>query len=355
MNATEFTASKTTRRLGWTAAAVLVSTSLLPLSASAGVPGTPVTHMLNGSAVQMATTPVKATPATRATAASAHQERHTDHRAGFLGVSTTSMSKQLREHFGAPPNAGVLVSEITPDSAASAAGLRAGDVIVGVDERVIGDGDDLRRAIHAAGANTTVRMQLLRDGRQMEIDATLGESRQRQAMTWTSDGDAEHAEHWERFGERMAEIGERFGQIGEHFGEEFGDKFSAEWEAEFEANGEEFERKMEAWGEQFGQHMERWGEEFGRRMEERFESGEWDENSFNWEFDSEDFDNENFAAAMEEMQRNLEALDLSGINDLVREAMEGVNWEGLSEDISRAMEDAHRAAGKHHTRDGSKE
>lgn len=63
-----------------------------------------------------------------------------------IGVSTTMLSRQLAEYFGV--SGGVLITNVTENSPAARAGLRAGDVITQVEGESIDDAGDLSRAIN---------------------------------------------------------------------------------------------------------------------------------------------------------------------------------------------------------------
>lgn len=80
--------------------------------------------------------------------------------------------RQLRESFGLVVELtsrggqeGVTVSEVLPNSAAERAGLRQGDVIVGVGRRFIEDFDDLANAILRTRRGERVSIQVERNGR----------------------------------------------------------------------------------------------------------------------------------------------------------------------------------------------
>jgi membrane-associated protease RseP (regulator of RpoE activity) len=78
---------------------------------------------------------------------------------GRLGVRTQSLSDQLAAYFGVPGGAGVLVTEVTPDSAAEKAGLKAGDCIVKVGDmpvRSVGEIIHLLQKVEAGPVNLTV-------------------------------------------------------------------------------------------------------------------------------------------------------------------------------------------------------
>ncbi len=66
---------------------------------------------------------------------------------GFLGVEASSLTPELRSHFGAPEDAGVILSRVLADSAAQAAGLAVGDVVTRVDGEEITSANGLGRVV----------------------------------------------------------------------------------------------------------------------------------------------------------------------------------------------------------------
>jgi S1-C subfamily serine protease len=68
---------------------------------------------------------------------------------------------------------GVLVDEVLPDGAASAAGLRSGDVIVAVDEQQTKTASQLQQTIEKHAIGDTVKLGILRDEEAVEIEVKL--------------------------------------------------------------------------------------------------------------------------------------------------------------------------------------
>src|SRR5262249_40384850 len=64
-----------------------------------------------------------------------------------LGVEVDTVGKQLAEYFGIKEGHGVLVTSVSKDGAGAAAGLKAGDVIVKVEDESIEDVSDLHMAL----------------------------------------------------------------------------------------------------------------------------------------------------------------------------------------------------------------
>jgi serine protease Do len=88
----------------------------------------------------------------------------------MLGVQVQSMSRDLEEYFGVK-NGGALVSSVTPDSAASKAGMKAGDVIISVNGRSVTDADDLINQIEDINGEATI--VVVRDRKEMTLQATI--------------------------------------------------------------------------------------------------------------------------------------------------------------------------------------
>ena len=93
----------------------------------------------------------------------------------FLGVSLMGLTPQLREHFGAAKDTGVLVESVEENSPAAKAGLRVGDIITSVDGKDIESTWDLRKALKEKKENDTVRVDYLRNGARHTAVATLAE------------------------------------------------------------------------------------------------------------------------------------------------------------------------------------
>jgi predicted metalloprotease with PDZ domain len=88
-------------------------------------------------------------------------------------MMVTSLTPELRTHFGAPADRGVLVARVAPGTPAAAAGIEVGDVIVGVRGQKIDDGPDVLAALADLGKGAHARLELVRDGKSRTVDATL--------------------------------------------------------------------------------------------------------------------------------------------------------------------------------------
>jgi C-terminal processing protease CtpA/Prc len=124
-------------------------------------------------------------------------------RGGFLGVQLIGITDELRSHYGAPKDAGVLVGEVESGSPAARAGIEVGDVITTVDGERVTSTWDVSRKIRRRKAGENVDVELVRGrsprkvtvtldkrkGRERTIDlGDLGDRMGRHAWVW-KDGD----------------------------------------------------------------------------------------------------------------------------------------------------------------------
>ncbi|MEA2463131.1 MAG: serine protease Do [Acidobacteriota bacterium] len=79
-----------------------------------------------------------------------------------LGVSLIDLTSELREHYGASKDAGVLVGAVEDGSPADKAGLRVGDIILSVDGKEVDSSTDLRLALTDKKEGDSVRLEVLR-------------------------------------------------------------------------------------------------------------------------------------------------------------------------------------------------
>ena len=100
------------------------------------------------------------------------------HKRGMLGVQLADLTSELRAHFGAPADTGVMISKVVGDSPAEKAGIQVGDVITAVDGEEVSSSSDLSRRIRRKDDGDVATLQIYRDKNPMTLDATI-EARER--------------------------------------------------------------------------------------------------------------------------------------------------------------------------------
>ncbi len=93
---------------------------------------------------------------------------------GFIGVSSQPVTSDLADALGLPDTKGALVASVTDDSPAARAGLRKGDLIVGIDGEKVSDPRDLARKIGGLKPGQKTTLKLIRKGQETTLSLELG-------------------------------------------------------------------------------------------------------------------------------------------------------------------------------------
>jgi serine protease Do len=93
---------------------------------------------------------------------------------GWLGVVIQNVSDDIAASVGLDDAKGALISKVSEEGPAAKSELRAGDVIVRVNEEQIEDSRDLARKIAELRPNTPVTLGVVRDGDLREVQMELG-------------------------------------------------------------------------------------------------------------------------------------------------------------------------------------
>jgi S1-C subfamily serine protease len=80
-----------------------------------------------------------------------------------IGVKVEDLTQQLGDYFGVKDGEGALITEVDEDGPADKAGLKAGDVVVKVDEKKIEDTEDLVGAISEKEEEDKVEIRVIRN------------------------------------------------------------------------------------------------------------------------------------------------------------------------------------------------
>jgi serine protease Do len=94
---------------------------------------------------------------------------------GFLGVTIQDITPDLAESFKLKDTKGVLVPDVSADSAAAKAGLKAGDVIVAFDGQPVEKAAEFQRRVAMKKPGSEVGITVLRDGKKQTLTAKLEE------------------------------------------------------------------------------------------------------------------------------------------------------------------------------------
>lgn len=90
-----------------------------------------------------------------------------------LGISGDELTPQLAEYFGVKAGKGVLVREVLTGTAAEKAGLKAGDVIIQVDNEAVATLGELRRALRKKREGKQLSLTIVRNRAEQNVSVEL--------------------------------------------------------------------------------------------------------------------------------------------------------------------------------------
>lgn len=93
---------------------------------------------------------------------------------GWLGVGIADVSDEDVPKLGLGTPRGALVRQVTPGEPADKGGLKTMDVILSVDGEPVQGPRDLQRIIATSPPGKTVKLQIIREGKETELSVTVG-------------------------------------------------------------------------------------------------------------------------------------------------------------------------------------
>jgi len=94
---------------------------------------------------------------------------------GYLGIQIGNLDYESAQAFGLDEPVGALVQSVESGQPAEQAGVRHGDIILGVDDVTVEETRDLINYVSSLSPGSEVTLEVLRDGERREIAAELGE------------------------------------------------------------------------------------------------------------------------------------------------------------------------------------
>lgn len=94
---------------------------------------------------------------------------------GYLGVGLNDVTPDNAKFFNLNGTTGAVISQVTPNSPASRAGLKEGDVVTAVNGQEVQTGGDLQVAVSEVAPGTKIQLEVQRNGHADKVDLTVGE------------------------------------------------------------------------------------------------------------------------------------------------------------------------------------
>jgi serine protease Do len=101
---------------------------------------------------------------------------------GYLGLLPQDVSPEIAKQFGLSQPTGVLVGSVDPNTPASKAGLKRGDIILKINGNPVDSANDLRLQTAQTAPGTTLDLTIWRDNHDMDVKVTLVERPKEEAQ-----------------------------------------------------------------------------------------------------------------------------------------------------------------------------
>lgn len=92
----------------------------------------------------------------------------------WLGIRGYNLTEDLAEKLEIDQATGIIVAEVTEGGPAEEAGVKVGDVIVGVDDKAVDDFNVLSDYLTKKKPQDKIKLEIIRDNEKQSIDVTLG-------------------------------------------------------------------------------------------------------------------------------------------------------------------------------------
>jgi len=92
---------------------------------------------------------------------------------GWLGVSIQDIDPGIAKALNLNPAKGGLISEVFEDSPAEKGGIKAGDVVRSINDKIIEDANDLRNTVAGLRPGEKAEFEVLRDGKTLKLKVNI--------------------------------------------------------------------------------------------------------------------------------------------------------------------------------------
>ncbi|WP_109487562.1 trypsin-like peptidase domain-containing protein [Occallatibacter savannae] len=124
---------------------------------------------------------------------------------GYLGISMNDVTPDNSTFFNLPDATGAIVSQVTPDSPASQAGLKRGDVLRELNGTKIKNGGALQVVVSQTAPGSDIKLGILRDGKPETLTVKVGEFK----------GEKQVAENGDNGSQKKGKLGVSVGDLSD--------------------------------------------------------------------------------------------------------------------------------------------
>ncbi len=106
---------------------------------------------------------------------------------GWLGVSIAEITDDDLARFKLKEPRGVLIRSVMPGEPADRGGVKANDVVLAAGDTPLDSPRDLQRVVSTTPVGTKIRLLVIRDGREQQVEVTIGRYKEPESTEPTTD------------------------------------------------------------------------------------------------------------------------------------------------------------------------
>ena len=106
---------------------------------------------------------------------------------GWLGVGIQEMTPSMSKDYELGNRTGLLITSVVEKSPADDAGLREDDIILTFNGKSVELSEEFSRTVRKTERDTKVSLLIMREGKEKEVEVTIGKRRRRHSFAWSDD------------------------------------------------------------------------------------------------------------------------------------------------------------------------
>lgn len=133
---------------------------------------------------------------------------------GWLGVGIQEMTPSMSKNYKLGNRSGLLITSVVEKSPADDAGLWEDDVILTFNGKSVEFSEEFSRTVSKTERGTKVKLLIMRDGKEKQIEVTIGKKRRRHSFAWSDDNNFQFFMGRPQLGVQVHELN---GDLAEYF------------------------------------------------------------------------------------------------------------------------------------------